>query len=229
MDPQTLPEKDLAIYNELQKHYKVAFEPLTIRTHRLNVLKPTDLEQILDGKDPFEDVSQFPVWIKLWEGAIVLADYFAGQLVEPGTTLLELGGGLGVTGLVAAAAGYSVTMTDYEEHILNFQRVSAAASKIDNVHFALLDWLNPPHMEQYDIIAAAEVLYREEFFQPLLNVFEQALKPGGVIFLAHDERRKSVKPFLELAQKDYVIGMAKKRLKSLEGDTTILLTRMMRR
>ncbi|WP_028581115.1 class I SAM-dependent methyltransferase [Desulfogranum japonicum] len=229
MDPQTLPEDALAIYSELQKQYKVAFEPLTVKTHRLNVLKPSDLEQILDGKDPFENVSEFPVWIKLWEGAIVLADYFASQLVEPGTTLLELGGGLGVTGLVAAAAGYKVTMTDYEEHILNFQRISAAASKIDNVQFELLDWLNPPKMKQYDIIAAAEVLYREEFFQPLLNVFEKALKPGGVIFLAHDEKRKSVKPFLELAQKDYVIGMAKRRLKSLEGDTTILLTRMMRR
>ncbi|PIE57422.1 MAG: methyltransferase [Desulfobulbus propionicus] len=229
MDPMTLPERELALYNAIRKQYKVAFEPLKIKTYRLNILKPTDLEQFLEGKDPFAHASAFPAWVKVWEAAIVLADYFASHQVEPGTRLLEVAAGLGISGLVAAAAGYQVTLSDHEERILDFQRVSAAASKIDNVRFELLDWLTPPQGQQYDIITAAEVLYHEDYFQPLLDVFDQALKPGGVILLAHDERRQSIASFLDLAQKEYTINVAKRRLKSLEGDRTILLTRMARK
>ncbi len=226
MDPQTLPERELALYTSIKEKYKIAFEPLKIREHQLHLLKIADLEQILDGKDPLKNVSEFPVWVKLWEAAIVLAEFIAAQKVSKGTTLLELGAGLGASGLTAAAAGFDVTLTDYEELILNFERISAAASNLQGVNFTLLDWLNPPALEQYDVIIAAEILYREEFFQPLLNIFTKALKPGGVIYLAHDMKRKNVKPFLHMAEEIFKISASTRTLKSLEGDTHILLTRL---
>lgn len=144
----------------------------------------------------------------------------------PGTTVLELGAGLGAPGLTAAALGCAVTLTDYEEIILDFEKVSAAASKLDQVRFSLLDWLNPPEMERYDIILGAEVLFRDEFFQPLLSVLRRALKPNGAIYLAHDIKRKSVPPFLQLAEKEYAISASKRVLRSLEQDKEILLTRL---
>ncbi|MCL2341097.1 MAG: protein N-lysine methyltransferase family protein, partial [Proteobacteria bacterium] len=186
MDPQTLPEKERALYNAIKERYTVAFEPLRIRDYHLRLLKLVDLEQILDGKDPLRDVSAFPFWVKLWEAAIVLAEFIAGQPRERPATVLELGAGLGAPGLTAAAAGYTVTLSDYEEMILDFERVNAAASKLTDVRFALLDWLNPPAMERYDMILGAEILFREEFFAPLLDVLRKALKPDGVIYLAHD-------------------------------------------
>lgn len=226
MDPQTLPPHALALYTSIKKRYQVAFEPLTIREHRLQLLKITDLEQILDGKDPLQDVSAFPFWIRLWEAAIVLSDFVAGLECPPGTTLLELGAGLGAPGLTAAAAGYQVTLTDYEEMILDFQRINAAASRLNNVHFSLLDWLNPPEMAQYDVIIGAEILFREEFFMPLLEVLRKALKPGGVVYLAHDIQRRSLKPFLQKAEKEYIVSASKRKLKSLDEDKVILLTRL---
>lgn len=33
------------------------------------------------------------------------------------------------------------------------------------------------------------------FSEPLLNVLEKALKPGGVVYLAHDIKRRSLEPF----------------------------------
>ncbi len=86
------------------------------------------LEQILaEGRDPLKDVSSFPFWIRLWEAAIVLAEFIAAQPRRDGATLLELGAGLGAPGLAAAAAGYQVTLSDYEPLILDFERVNAAA------------------------------------------------------------------------------------------------------
>ena len=229
MDPQTLPTEQKVLFDKIKKQYKVAFEPFSIGDIRLNLLKITDLEQILGGKDPLKDVSEFPFWIRLWEAAIVLSEFVDGQKFAAGTSVLELGAGLGAPGLIAAACGCDVTISDYEEMILDFERVSAAASGLDNVEFAMLDWLNPPEMKQYDVILGAEILFRDEFFQPLLNIIDKALKPGGTVFLAHDVRRKSLQPFLQMADKDYVISAQKRKLKSLDGDKEVLLTRLVGR
>ena len=105
------------------------------------------------------------------------------------------------SGLVAAAAGYQVTLSDYEPLILDFERVNAAASKLPQVRCTLLDWLAPPEMERYDVILGAEILFREEFFQPLLGVLRRALKPDGVVYLAHHVQRRSLQPFLKMADK----------------------------
>ncbi|MCL2789734.1 MAG: protein N-lysine methyltransferase family protein [Desulfobulbus sp.] len=226
MDPQTLPDRERALYNAIKERYTVAFEPLRIKEYQLHLLRLTDLEQILDGRNPLQDVSAFPFWIKLWEAAIVLSEFIAGLPQERPAGVLELGAGLGVPGLTAAAAGYTVTLTDYEEMILDFERVNAAASKLTNVRFALLDWLKPPEMERYDIILGAEILFREEFFAPLLGVLRKALNPGGVVYLAHDIKRRSLKPFLDMAEQEYRIAASQRKLKSLDQDKTILLTRL---
>ncbi len=228
MDPQTLPAHQKILYETISQQYKVAFEPLSIGDIRLHLLKITDLEQILDGKDPLQNVSDFPFWIRLWEAAIVLSEFVGGQTFSPETRVLELGAGLGAPGLMAAAKGCAVTLTDYEELILDFERVSAAASGLD-VDCMLLDWLDPPAMKQYDVILGAEILFREEFFGPLLALLQKALRPGGVIYLAHDIRRKSLAPFLKMAEADYVISAQKKKLKSLEEDKEVLLTRLVAR
>ncbi len=228
MDPQTLPAHQKILYETISQQYKVAFEPLSIGDIRLHLLKITDLEQILDGKDPLQNVSDFPFWIRLWEAAIVLSEFVGGQTFSPETRVLELGAGLGAPGLMAAAKGCAVTLTDYEELILDFERVSAAASGLD-VDCMLLDWLDPPAMKQYDVILGAEILFREDFFGPLLALLQKALRPGGVIYLAHDIRRKSLAPFLKMAEADYVISAQKKKLKSLEEDKEVLLTRLVAR
>ncbi|XCN74033.1 MAG: methyltransferase domain-containing protein [Candidatus Electrothrix aestuarii] len=227
MDPQTLPAASQELYQKIKQQYRVGFESLKLNDDlQLHLLKIIDLEQLLDGKDPLKNPSEFPFWIRLWEAAIVLSRFMVNLRPAPGTTVLELGAGLGAPGLTAAALGCAVTLTDYEEIILDFEKVSTAASKLDQVRFSLLDWLNPPEMERYDIILGAEVLFRDEFFQPLLSVLRRALKPNGAIYLAHDIKRKSVPPFLQLAEKEYAISASKRVLRSLEQDKEILLTRL---
>ena len=226
MDPQTLSPEAQALYQKVKKQYKVAFEPLKVQGHLLNILKVTDLEQVLAGKDPLKDASSFPFWIKIWEASLVLADLLASLPDRKDKTLLELGAGLGVPGLTAAAAGFQVTLSDYEELILDFERINAAASNLSELSFSLLDWKNPPAMQQFDILAGAEILFREEFFEPLLQVMAKSIKPDGVIYLSHDIRRKSLQPFLHLAERDYHIAATQRRLQSHEDEKTIVLTRL---
>lgn len=230
MDPTQLPEKQYARLREIRKNYKVDFEPLRLRGKEIQLLQVTDLEPLLGGKDPFQDVESFPFWVKLWEAAMVLADLMlTTPPTKEGQTLLELGAGLGAPGLAAALAGYRVTLTDYEPHILDFQRVSAAATGLKGVECRMLDWLKPPDLPRFDTIIGAEILFREEFFSPLLNIFRALLADQGVIYLAHDARRQSLLKFLRLAEKEYEIATNARTMRSDDKELTIIVNRLTRR
>lgn len=226
MDIRTLPEQERDIYNKIKARYKLTFDRLKVREKTLRLLKIADIEEFLDGKDPFANVSEFPFWVKLWEAAMILS-YVMSSLPDPkGKTVLELGAGLGAPGLAAAAAGFEVTISDYEEIIMDFQKVSAAASGLHNITFTHLDWLNPPELAPFDILAGAEILFREEFFEPLLNIFKKYLKPDGFIYLAHDASRRSLPLFLEQAQKDFNISFNKQVVRKQDRKITIIVNRL---
>ncbi len=223
MDIRTLPEEEREIYNRIKKQYKLTFDSLKIKEKKVRLLKVADIEEFLDGKDPFANVEEFPFWIKLWDSAMILSYMLASVPDSKGKRLLELGAGLGAPGLAAASVGFDVTLSDYEDIIMDFQRVSAAASGLDDVKIEFVDWLNPPEMEPFDVLAGAEILFREEFFDPLLNIFNNYLKPDGAIYLAHDARRKCLPKFLQKAQKDFKISINKQEIKRIEGNQIIIV------
>lgn len=226
MDIRTLPDQELKIYNRIREKYALTFDRLRVGEKSVRILKIADLEQFLDGKDPFKNVADFPFWIRLWDAAMVLSYVLGAQKNVAGKRLLELGAGLGAPGLAASAAGYDVTLSDYEDIILDFQRVSAAASKLDTLKFCHFDWLNPPALEPFNVLAGAEILFREEFFQPLLGIFHSCLKDDGVIYLAHDARRQSLGKFLQLAQDDFEIAIKKQPIKRDGKEVTIIINKL---
>jgi len=223
MDIRTLPDAERQIYNRIKKQYKLVFDSLKINDNRIRLLKIVDLEEFLDGKDPFANVSEFPFWVKLWDSAIVLAYALDSLPDKKSRSVLELGAGLGLPGLVAASAGFNVTLSDYQEITLDFLRVSCAASKLSNVTIEKIDWLKPPQLGSFDILAGAEILFNEESCKPLLTIFRQYLKPDGRIYMTHDAGRKSVAKFLKMASNDFDISTSKQTLKKNQGHTDILV------
>jgi len=229
MDIRTLPERERQIYNRLRQKYSLTFDSLKLGDTTIRLLKVADLGEIIGDRDPFADVTQFPFWVKLWDAAIILSYVLTRVPGRQGRTLLELGAGLGAPGLAAAASGFDVTISDYEEIIRDFQQVSAAASGLHNVKLTLIDWLDPPPLPAFDVLAGAEILFREEFFAPLLRVFAAYLKPDGVIYLAHDARRQSLPKFLKLAEKDYDIGVARQNYIKDGTPVSIIVNRLVRK
>jgi len=224
-----IPEEVQSIYVRLRDKYQLGFEPLTVRGRRFRFLNVTDLSPFIEGKNPMLSPSEFPFWVKIWESAMVLADFLAHISSEPPKRVLELGAGLGVSGLVAASYGHEVTITDMEDEVLDFSRISAAVNGCKNVTFSRLDWLSPSDtLGQFDLIVGSEVLFSERFFQPLLKVFELYLKPDGVIYLAHDVRRQSLVRFFPLCEPHYKIGVQKFTMKAKGEALEILLTRLMK-
>lgn len=223
MDIRNLPEPERRIYNRIRKKYSLTFDTLKVGENTIRLVKAADLEEVLAGKDPFADVSEFPFWIRLWEAAIMLSYVLASLPEKQDRTLLELGAGLGAPGLAAAAAGFDVTLSDYEDIILDFQRVSAAASGLSGIKSILLDWLHPPDLQPFDVMAGAEILFREEFLAPILALVKTYLKPDGALYLAHDARRKCLPQFLEMAKEEFNIAISKQIMKTSRGPVTILV------
>ncbi len=226
MDIRTLPEKERQIYNRIKKKYSLTFDRLRVGKHTVRLLKIADLEQFLDGKDPLADVSEFPFWIRLWDSAMILAYVLGSQQNTKGKRLLELGAGLGAPGIAAAAAGFDVILSDYEDIIMDFQRVSAAASNCNEIECVHLDWLDPPELAPFDVLAGAEILFRDEFFQPLLKIFKTYLAPDGMVYLAHDAKRQSLPKFLKLAQNDFDIALKEQVIKRDGKSVTIIINRL---
>jgi len=229
MDIRTLPETERAIYHDLRARYSLHFETTKIKEHAIRLLTPSDLDELLGGNAPLDDVSTFPFWFRQWESGIVLAHTLVSHPDPQGRRLLELGAGLGLAGLAAAKAGFAVTLSDNDDLILDFQRVSTAANGLSGIVSMKIDLLHLPGLESFDVIAGAEILFKEEFVEPMLTICQNCLKPGGWVYLAHDIRRRNLRLFLEQAEKNFAIG-SKKQVMTRDGRTTeILVNRLQRR
>ena len=95
MDIRTLPEREQELYNGLKEQFSVHFEPFEIKGKRIRLLRVSDLEELLERKDPFEDIESFPFWARVWESSIVLAHILAETPGSQNGRLLEIGSGFG--------------------------------------------------------------------------------------------------------------------------------------
>ncbi len=224
----SVPDSVKDIYGRLKAKYRLEFDHLSIKGRPFFFLKVADIEPLIAGKDIFKDAADFPFWVKIWEAAVVMAHFMARSTPIPGHKVLEIGAGLGVAGIVASAFGHDVTVTDYTDEILDFVRVSSAVNGCSPA-CATLDWNNPSELGLFDTLIGSEVLFHEKFFDPLLEVFSRYLAPGGTIYLAHDVRRKSVRPFLERCEERYEIAAQKQVLRSDDETIEVILARLRQR
>ncbi len=207
------------------KEYETDILKLTIRDRSFSFLLPKSIDRFVDPDDVFHD---FPLWSKIWEASIVLADYLAGITAEPEKRFLEIGTGLGVAGIVASSFGRQVTMTEYNTDALNFVHANAQInlplhdSKLEVIK---LDW-NMPQLEgSFDYIVGSEVIYHERDFQPIFGLFKTYLRPGGEVILAERVRKTSLEFFRQM-QQFFHISAQKKTLRSEHEEVRVMLCRM---
>jgi predicted nicotinamide N-methyase len=134
---------------------------------------PGDLAGLLEAA-----VEEAPYWAELWPSARALADAVAGRNVG-GLRVLEVGAGLGLPALVAAARGAVVTASDVDPAALSFVVESARASDL-TVAVAELDFAAPsPSLGGFDLVLAADVLYVDASAAHLAAALAQLLAPQG--------------------------------------------------
>ena len=92
-----------------QTEYDPRTAELVIRGRRFEIMLAKSLDRFIQPEDPMQG---FPLWTKIWESSILLADHMAGLEPDPDRRILEIGCGVGLVGIVAASFGHRVTMTE---------------------------------------------------------------------------------------------------------------------
>jgi predicted nicotinamide N-methyase len=110
-----------------------------------------------------------------------------------GLSVVELGCGLGVPSLVAAARGARVTAVDWADDAVELLRENASRNRLE-VETVRADWRR--FDGRFDLVLAADVLYEQRNVAPLL-VLLPALAPE--VWLA-DPGRPHAAAFLDGAE-----------------------------
>ncbi|QER41205.1 methyltransferase domain-containing protein [Thermodesulfobacterium sp. TA1] len=199
-------------------------ELITVKDKSFKIVRPAKLEEIFEG-DPFLEVEKFPLWFKVWEASLVLADYVAG-LTSP-KKILELGAGLGVVSLVAAGFGHEVLATDYDKQPLKFLELSAKENGL-SLKTQVLDWTSPNLQGKFELIVGAEIVFRKSLFDPLLEIFKNFLTDQGEVLLAHSgDRKRVLVPFLYKAQEHFEVLTSIRKIKGEDGTQEIILNKLL--
>jgi predicted nicotinamide N-methyase len=142
------------------------------------LLRPVAPDELID-EDAFAHDEFLPYWAELWPAATALAAALPSDL--SGVRVVELGCGLGVPSLVAAARGAAVTATDWAEDAVELLGRNAARNGLD-VRAEVRDWRDP-WPESFDLALAADVLYERRNVEPLVERLRE-LAPTALVALA---------------------------------------------
>lgn len=185
-------------------NYSVQERRVLVGGRAYALLGPANYESLID--DPavvrrFAADEFMPYWAEFWPVARLLAEEVAswGRAEEQSgasqsenalpPTVLEIGCGLGLIGLVAHALGYRVTLSDYEEDGLAFVRASAKRNGLSEPATAYVDWrLNYPDL-RCDRVVAADVLYEPRNLIPIAAFLKRHLNRGGFAVLVDSNRQ----------------------------------------
>jgi len=152
-------------------------ERIRIGDVELTVVRPSEPEALLD-ETAFENDEFMPYWAELWPAGLALAEALPVDL--SGRRVVELGCGLGVPSLVAAARGARVTAVDWAEDAIALLRENAARNDLV-LEAVRADWR--AFGGAFDLGLAADVLYEQRNVEPLAELLPQ-LAPEALVALA---------------------------------------------
>jgi predicted nicotinamide N-methyase len=144
-----------------------------------------------------EPEGRLPYGVVLWPAAVALAHEIATRPDEfLGKSVLELGAGTGLPGVVAASLGASVVQTDRHELALHACQLNGKRNRAAGVEYRLADWAEWCDDRRYDWILGSDILYADANHPHLRRIFEANLAPGGRVLLA-DPYRATGLPLLQ--------------------------------
>lgn len=178
--------------------YETEAFDVTIGSLPLTLLRIKDLERWVDREALLrEETEEPPYWAHVWTGALTLARYLEAHVDCCEMTVLDLGCGLGLTGIVAARKGGRVVLADKEPSALAFATANAQRNGCRDCEVRTVDFTSDVLDKQFSLILGAEILYDRPTFPMLVTFLDRHLALHGKALLA-DARRTNTTEFYEL-------------------------------
>ena len=179
-------------------------ETVDVGACELSVLRPPDAEALLD-EDAFEHEEFLPYWAELWPSGLALARALARRRLG-GARVVELGCGLALPSLAAAARGARVLATDWSPDAVALAARNAERNGLA-LETAVVDWATPEPLvadAPWDVVLAADVLYERRNVDQLLRLLPRLVDSTGEVLLA-DPRRPAAQGFFAAASERWRI------------------------
>lgn len=177
----------------------VAVEAVPLPGGDVMVVRPRDWGDLRE--EEALDKRPTPYWGILWSSGRALAAEIAEEPLA-GRRVLELGCGLALPSVVAARAGAHVLATDGSSDAVAFAAHVLALNDVD-AEVAQVDWQTDGDAlaarGPFDLVLAADVLYRQENVDLVLALLPRLAGPAGEVVLA-DPGRAGGRRFLAAAR-----------------------------
>ena len=169
----------------------------TVHGRTFTLELPADPEAFLDHPKAIAanlDDDRMPYWPHAWPASTVLVDALPAILPESARSVEEIGCGLGLVSLAAAALrpNAQIVATDHDEDAIELLQLNAAANNLGNLTARVADWGEPSAAA---IVLGSDVLYEDRFIEPLLVRFRSQTAAGASVWLA-DPGRPPLERFL---------------------------------
>lgn len=170
----------------------------------IDLVAPTDPDALLDDpvtEERYKADNYLPYWPIIWPSGLMMASRILSSDASPPTPptadarCIELGCGLGTTGIVAGKRGWHVLLTDYDPEAIIFAHHNALRNGVppERVRSLHMDWRSPVD-EKFPWVIASDVLYERRLHPLLLSAIQALLAPGGVAWVS-DPQRTSAEDF----------------------------------
>lgn len=161
---------------------------------QIELAVPNNPDSLLEDAAVLEANRQddyMPYWASLWPAATQMATSLEHAPWPAGTSILEVGCGLGLVGIAGLLRGWDVLMTDYEPRSIAAAAINAERNGFPNPRTCVLDWRDPPD-KRYPVILACDVLYEPRNHEPILALLAHSLADDGCAWVGDPGRTPSV-------------------------------------
>jgi len=175
-------------------------QTLSISGHEFSIEFPSSQDQLLEHALRGEDAVNWhadPYWGLLWDAAPKTAAMILSQEWPTSLKVLDLGCGVGLTGLAALQAGHQVTFADHATMAVEMAISNAALNGFPETPGLVFDWQSPPSAT-FEFIIASDILYDVASHASLLFTLQSMLSDQGTVWIG-DIGRPNALRFAKLA------------------------------
>jgi len=179
---------------------KVTSQTIAIAGHQITIDLPSDPEEMLEHALQGEAAGSSdwdPYWGLLWAASPATAELLLNQQWPVNLNALEIGCGVGLTGIAGLLAGMKVTFADHSSDAVRMAQANAAQNGFPNAAGLVFDWQQPPN-QQFDFIFGSDILYDPAGHEPLLQTLSTMLSQNGQVWIG-DAGRTNAPAFMEKA------------------------------
>jgi predicted nicotinamide N-methyase len=181
-----------ALEQRIERRYATVAQQVMIRglpIHFTRIADPDDMTHHMPDPVASKEAPAWqPYWAAHWDASWAVSHVLMDEPLQ-GSTVLDLGCGLGLTGAVAAACGARVWMADAAQPALLFARLNTWPWR-DRVRSAAIGLADrPPCPAGFDLIVGADIIYDSEDWPYLERFWTEHLGSSGRVLLGESGRR----------------------------------------